>query len=73
MSREDLERLHDQLAPRGSANVNYCLNELARRDQADANRVMLGYTNQVKVLTWVIAGATIIMTAIQVAIALGWL
>ena len=66
---------HDEAAARSEANVNYYLAELALRDQARQTRAMLGYTktmarytNTIKWLTWVVAGATIVNVLVTIAL-----
>jgi len=64
---EELIARHDAVAQSTSVGVSYYLEELARRDAAQAQVRMLGLTEEVARLTRVIAGLTIAMAVLTAA------
>jgi hypothetical protein len=70
MPYDEVVRLHDEEQKRlGAVGVNYYLQELERRDNERHTQVMLGYTNSVRRLTWVIAFLTLVNVALTAVVA----
>lgn len=60
MSDDDLIRRHDEEAEATLTGVDYCLNELNRRDQARQTASMVRYTTWITFMTVVITVATLV-------------
>ena len=58
---DELVKRHDEQAGRTEVGVSYYLEELARRDQERTNRVLIGLTVALTVLTLVIAILTLVL------------
>lgn len=68
LSDKEIISRHDHLAESTQVGLDHYLREMYRRDQDRQTQAMLGYTQQIKIMTIVIT----VLTFINVVVA-GWL
>jgi hypothetical protein len=64
MTENEIIQMHDQLAARTEVDVRYCLDELARRENAQQVKSMRRLTIGITLLTIIVTVATIINVAL---------
>jgi hypothetical protein len=66
MTDEELEAKLDTIATHTQVGTQFYLDELRRRETDRQTAAMLGFTNTIRRLTWIIAVLTIVLTVLTV-------